>query len=173
MPIETPFSDAVRDFRDFLQSNERSRNIVWVFREDVAFHGRRFWVRSELSKQNKALVMQYYDLGLQRELGLRLACLCELGADSVHGTRSVCYLFVPGDDLESEQAMMGPESLSFSVQQPSPLQRFTRTSRGGIEWRYRQWRGRHATLGLSGIPLRKDVRAIVGNQRPDGSARGT
>ena len=114
MDVETEtevpaFPDAMRQCRDFLTGQNLPSDLLWVFREDVAWRKRRIFVRQPLPAENERLVESLYESGRRRDLGIRLEVLCLLGS------RPCCYVWLPKDQTDAEYALLLMSKFIISV----------------------------------------------------------
>jgi|SRR5215204_32083 len=114
MSVETEteiptFPDAIRQCRDFLVGQNISSDLLWVFREDVAWRKRRILAKVPLPAENERLAESHYESGRRRSLGIRLEVLCLLGS------RPCCYVWVPKDQTDAEYALLLMSKFIISV----------------------------------------------------------
>ena len=90
---KTNFEEAVRQFQEFLEKEGESRQIAWVWPEDVLATGKRFvYVRVPVREASAAKVAEAYDKAVADGLGVRLSTLCYMpGA-------TCCYVWGSRDD---------------------------------------------------------------------------
>ena len=75
MSVETEyevpaFPGALRQCQDFLTGQKFSPDLLWVFREDVAWRKRRIFIKEPLPPENERLAESLYESGRQRDLGI-------------------------------------------------------------------------------------------------------
>lgn len=120
------FSDATKQFRDFLAGQTLSPEFLWVFREDVVSRKRRILVKEPLPQESDKIVESLYETGRQRDLGIRLETLCLLGS------HPCCYIWLPKDQMDAEYALLSVSKFIISV--PTNLQR-AESVRNPMIWR--------------------------------------
>jgi len=120
------FSNATKQFRDFLAGQNLSPEFLWVFREDVVWRKRRILVKEPLPKENDGIVEALYERGRQRDLGIRLETLCLLGS------HPCCYIWLPKDQMYAEYALLLMSKFIISV--PTDLKR-AESVRKPVIWR--------------------------------------
>jgi hypothetical protein len=102
------FEVLVARYGSFLSKHGAAKEVVWVFREDVALVGQEVYVRTPVPEINRIMVRRLYDIGWKRGLGVRFLCL------AIADTASYCYIWLPPDELGSSYAMMGMGGWHFS-----------------------------------------------------------
>ena len=132
MSVETEtevpaFPDAVRQCQDFLTGQNISSDLLWVYREDVAWRKRRILVRYPLPAENERLVESLYERGRRRDLGIRLEVLCLLGP------RPCCYVWLPQGRTDAEYALLLTSKFIISV--PTDL-RNAESVKNPLAWRW-------------------------------------
>lgn len=106
---DTPFDEALDDFREFLLSQELSADLIWIFSEDVIFQGESIFIKTPLSNENERRAKDCYELGQRRDFGIWLQAFC------LFKSQPCCYIFLPENDLDSQYSLMSNESLKYSV----------------------------------------------------------
>lgn len=158
MPVSQSFESSLAAYRNWLPEIRCHDRIRWVFREDVAFHRGQFWIKTPLPAINDEAARVQYDIGLRRELGIKLRCLCRMEANSGLGACMACYVWAPEDELSSSQSMSGPESLQFCGPPMGHAPRIWtgRTTGSALLWRYLRWRGDRWGM-LAELPRRGEL----------------
>lgn len=121
------FPDAIRQCQDFLTGQSLASDLLWVFREDVAWRKRRIFVKEPLPAENERLVESLYESGRRRGLGIRLEVLCLLDS------RPCCYMWLPQGRTEAEYALLLMSRFVISV--PTDL-RAAESIRNPLTWRW-------------------------------------
>jgi hypothetical protein len=94
-------SAAEEKFRTFLITQNYPKTIYWLMPGDlVADRNRHFWVRKRGAEGTKYAILQY-SVGLERNLGIELEAICATE------TETFASVFIPEDDLDAEQHLMG------------------------------------------------------------------
>lgn len=80
---ETSFSQAVKEFKNFLADNDLPTDSLWVFREDVIsrntkFYETDFWIKLPLSSENEGLAERHYEIGRKKRTWNVYFWLCSL-----------------------------------------------------------------------------------------------
>ena len=100
-----PFDTALDAFLCFLVEQGFSKELVWVFREEVTNCRRRYWIRVPVPEMNAVLAQRHFERGRQRGLGVTLELFCRLEG------RSACFVWWPEDEEAASYAMQGPLKL--------------------------------------------------------------
>lgn len=106
-PEMPTFQEAIQQFREFLAEEGISKEILWLCREDIAWHDFKFYIRKPLPKENEQLVEKLYEHGCERGLGILLDVFWLLDS------HAYCYIWLPEDERDAELAMVA--SLKMSV----------------------------------------------------------
>ena len=125
------FDEAVEQFGKFLAENDYSREISWIWPEDLLLTGRRFvYVRMPLPEESTRKAMRVYEEVVPRDLGLKMAALCEMGGVTY------CYLWgMPQDHRTDPQGWPG-RSLMMSAR----TDRITaRRVQSRLYWKWLSW----------------------------------
>ena len=85
------FSQAVSDFKKFLNDEKISPDIMWIFREDITWYRGSFFIFWPLPKDNVRMAEKAYELGRQKGLGLKLEVCCWVTETPC------CFVLVPED----------------------------------------------------------------------------
>ena len=109
------FTDATKQLKDFLASQDLSPELEWVFREDIIWRKQLIHVRVPLPQANESLAKSLYEKGRQRDLGIRLETLCLLDS------HPCCYVWLPEDQMEAECALLLMSK--FIISAPNELKR--------------------------------------------------
>ncbi len=132
-----PFAEAVAALSSFLRREGAPDDVIWIFREGVTSHRRKYWVRlsdaSEATRHAKAL----YDAGRRKGLGVALVALCQVGSSTA------CYVWVPEDEVDASYAM---QTRSLRCKVPVPLVTARRVT-SALQWRLLRWVNRHRRYG--------------------------
>ena len=118
MQHSPPFDDAVSTFRDFLRSQNVSDSLRWIWRDSIISRrgsGTRYLATrpiyiDDTQLANESDIRDYYQTGVDRNLGIRLAVFCT--ANDV----PYCYIELPEDETDASHLMMS--SLKCSVPDP-------------------------------------------------------
>ena len=120
MQPSPPFDDAVSTFRDFLRSQNVSDTLRWIWRDSIISRrgiGSRYLAtrpiyidQSQLAAESD--IRDYYQTGVDRNLGIRLAVFCIANDDPY------CYIELPADEAHASNMMMS--SLKCSIPDPPP-----------------------------------------------------
>jgi hypothetical protein len=155
-----PFASAVETFRQFLRTQANIETIRWIWREDVftrrAPGSHRSWTRpiyvNLTAASDESLVERYYQIGVQRGLGVALCVLC-----IVRG-RACCHIYIPDDQIDAEQRMM-MGSLKFQVPSPPPIAAIA----GSPVWRFfhRLLIGAPNNAWINDVPSRIDTERLL------------
>lgn len=94
------FQEAIKLFREFLTKEGHSKKILWLCREDIAWHDFKFYIKEPLSDENERLVEKLYEGGCERGLGVWLDVFCLLKS------YPCCYIWLPKDERDAELAMV-------------------------------------------------------------------
>ncbi len=133
------FDEAVRKLQNFLESQERSRDVTWVTVDDVALRSGNIYVRPQ-PETGEAAAARAYRLGVRKRLGVLLAMLCPLDG------QSCCYVWAPIDKDQSARHLM-PDGLKLSTpQDPYPAYRV----HSRLQWAWRRRRKDAGTEFLFG-----------------------
>ena len=128
MQPSPPFDDAVSTFRDFLRSQNVSDNLRWIWRNSIISRrgvGSRYLATRPIYIDNTQLaaepdIRRYYQTGVYRNLGIRLAVFCIADDDPY------CYIELPRDETDAEYMMMS--SLKCSIPNPLPIATVVRSA---------------------------------------------
>jgi hypothetical protein len=101
------FQDAANQLSALVERSIGHRELLWVFREDVTIKRRGTWVRAADSAGNEILAKRLYDEGQRKGMGLALGVFC-----LVEPATACCYVFIPTDRVDAEQAMVSDLKLS-------------------------------------------------------------
>jgi hypothetical protein len=124
------FDLAVTQFKEFLATEGKPTEILWVFREDVTSFKRMLWFKAPIRHENESSARILYAQGLERGLGVNLHQIGE------YANNSLCYIWIPADEVDMSQAMMG-NGLKLSILQSS----FDlRPVPGNLNWKWLKWR---------------------------------
>lgn len=102
------FSEAVNYFRDFLGQNNISKNIVWLFREDVIRRGNQFLINRKSISGNDGFTENLFEFSRERNSAISLYAFCQF-YESVG-----CSIISVEDDIDAEYRLMSKESLKCS-----------------------------------------------------------
>ncbi len=91
------FDAAMGLFEDFLASQGRPRNVVWVFRDTIAMHRNTLflWVPRLCQEDGFAPIRDLYAEGRRSGYGARMINV------AFDDQRSICYLWIPRDESEA------------------------------------------------------------------------
>lgn len=106
--IKESFSEAKIFFQSFLEQNNLSTDIVWLFSEDVIWTDNQFLINSKSTAPNEILTERFYERGQEINYGIQMFAFCAF--DSKIG----CSIVLPEDDIDAEYRMMSEESLKCS-----------------------------------------------------------
>lgn len=109
MPEMPTFPEAIEQFREFLTKEGHPKRILWICREDIAWHDFKFYIKKPLPAANERLVEKLYEQGRERGFGVSLDVFCLL--DSY----PCCYIWLPEDEQEAELAMVAGLKMSVPV----------------------------------------------------------
>jgi hypothetical protein len=119
------FSDAVKRFQDYLDGQNISLEILWVFREDVVYRKGCIYVKEPLPKKNLRIVESLYEHGRQQDSAIRLEVLCLLGS------RPCCYIWLPVDPTQKKYSLLLMSKFAMGVPlDPQPA----RSVRNPLTW---------------------------------------
>ena len=115
---DTSFIEAVAEFGDFLQTQGVSRDIVWLFREEIIATGGKYgpdiyrgatahYVRPKDASENEKRAEKYYRMGQRKGLGI------SLNAAYSFGEKIGCWIQIPDDELDGSYRMIPPGGLKF------------------------------------------------------------
>ena len=93
-----PAFDVAMDlFEDFLASQGRPRNVVWVFRDTIATHRDTLflWLPRLCQEDGVAPIQDLYEEGRRCGYGARMINV------AFDDQRSICYLWIPRDESEA------------------------------------------------------------------------
>ena len=107
------FQSAINQLIEFLNSQGFSSEPLWIFREDVAWRNDAIFVKVPLRTKDGKTVESIYNIGVERNLGLRLEVLCLLNS------HPCCYVWLPSDEIAAEEN--GLLMSRFIVSIPNPL----------------------------------------------------
>lgn len=117
-----PYEQAIAAFKEFLEKQGWSQNIIWRRPDDVVFRiGRSKVVRHRPPREATEWGLRYYDLGYNRGLGISLHAECEIGG------AAYATIFWTTDDREAESRMMPTHGLKMSAAVP-------RTTGKSVSW---------------------------------------
>ena len=116
-----PFDDAVSTFRNFLTSQKMSDSLRWIWRDTIISRRgagtRRTATRpiyiDEARVADESEIRDYYQLGVDRNLGIALAVFCIVDG------QPYCYVDLPEDATDAEYKLMGP--LKCAIPDPTPV----------------------------------------------------
>ncbi len=117
---ETSFSQALLEFKNFLEHNKLPTEIVYVLCEDTFSRKSKhfetdFWIRFPLPSNNESLAERHYKIGQEKALGIGICAfaICE---------SKTCYgLVIPRDSEDSEFLFMSTKYLKFSFIEDMPV----------------------------------------------------
>jgi hypothetical protein len=143
------FDLAIDRFELFLTEQGQSRNTLWIFREDVTWHGGRFFIKLPLPGENRSLVAQLYERGCVRGLGALIDVFCLVNS------QPYCYIWIPTNEREAELAQLAGLNLSA----PSNPQVAQPVFSDAL-WRFHAWLGKRsgADKWLDRLPNRGRIR---------------
>ena len=129
---ETSFTEAKREFVEFLTANGLTEPILWVFEEDILSRiterfRKDFWLRLPLPQENETFAEMHFELGKRRGFGVALIAFarCDRGL--------CCSFIVPADDEDAQYMLMGPEHLKYSfISSEMPVAKVVHS---GLLWR--------------------------------------
>lgn len=117
---QTSFTEAEKEFKNFLADNNLPSDILWVFREDTIsrnreLYERQFWLKPPSPEENRKIAEKYYEIGQQRSLGICLS------AFAICGDKIGCCIILPKDKEDSEYLLMSSThlKLSFTIDMPT------------------------------------------------------
>jgi hypothetical protein len=105
---ETSFEEAEAIFRKFLEDNEVSSDIKWIFREDVIIEGLSVAIRTALPDDNRDRAQKCFELGKKRDFGIAFHAFCTLEGNPC------CYVQLPENDLDAQYKLMDHRYIKFS-----------------------------------------------------------
>lgn len=94
------FLEAKTYFQDFLAQQGVSKDLIWVFREDIIPQADGILIKTPLPSRNEELVKRCYEMGYERKLGV---CFIAFALLDSH---PCCYVQLPSDDTEAEYMLM-------------------------------------------------------------------
>jgi hypothetical protein len=97
---DTPFEEALADFKEFLSSQGLSTKVIWVFREDVVFQPERIFIKLPIPTENESRAQACYELAQRRNFGVSLRAFCLLE------THPCCYIVLPENDGDAGRMLM-------------------------------------------------------------------
>ena len=111
---EISFEVQLHNFREFLEKEGESGQIVWVWPEDVLATGKRFvYVRVPVPEGNAAKVAEAYDKAVADGLGVRLSTLCYMP------DVTCCYVWGSRDDHQKGPQLWPFHGFMMSVKKDS------------------------------------------------------
>jgi len=139
------FDHAIDSFELFLTEQGQSGNVLWIFRENITWHGGKFFVKFPLSEENRSLVAQLYKRGCERGLGVLIDMFCLVSS------QPCCYIWLPQNERDAELALLAGLKLSA----PSKPQVAQPVFSDAL-WRFHTWLGRRsgAERWLDRLPRR-------------------
>jgi len=128
--VGASFEESCGRFREFLVSNGYLRDLVWISSDDVLLSGRRvFYVRLPEPDRARDVARARYELAMKDQSSVSFKALCETDH------RTLCTVWVPGDDSECERALCSKTELKMSV--PAGASRIrAKEVRSRIMWSY-------------------------------------
>jgi hypothetical protein len=143
-----PYDDSLAAFLHALDVQGFSKDLVWVFREDITNCIHDYWIREPVPVANAQLARDYFEYGREQGRGVTLEVVCRLGG------RSVCYVWVPEYDEDASYAMQRPLKIMTPVE---PVEGFAVHS--GLRWRWLclDHRWRRCVRLADRLPLRAEV----------------
>ncbi len=110
MMIEnTSFANAEASFQHFLNERNATGKLLWVFREDVACHGKNVFIKPPVALKNTTIMEAYYEFGRKRGLGVCLNAFC------LWEERPCCYIYLPEDETDGEYRMISRVHIKYSA----------------------------------------------------------
>ncbi len=118
-----PFPSAVETFRSFLRGEGISDSIRWIWRDSIytrrAPGSQRSWTRpiylDERLTANLDDVERYYELGLDRGLGIALCVFC------IAEDEPCCYIYIPSGETDASYRMMTSLKCQIPTSPPTAL----------------------------------------------------
>lgn len=149
-PIPT-FEEARRQYQEFLfKNNGLTKEILWIFREDVTCIGDQYYVKQPLRADNTTLAEKLLEIARVKDLGLRIQVLCLLNS------HPCCYIWVPADAEEADEHWTLHSKFVMAIREDL---RESRAVKSEIKWkllRAFEKPGRATDKGaLDSLPLRK------------------
>ena len=102
------FIEAKNYFQDFLIQEGLSKNILWVFREDIIPQKKGVLIKTPLPPENEDFVERCYEKGRKRGLGV---CFHNFALLNSH---PCCFIELPMDDIDAGYMMMSDVYLKCS-----------------------------------------------------------
>jgi len=146
--LTPPFDESLTAFLSALEMQGFSKDLVWVFREDITNCIHDYWIREPVPAVNAKLARDYFEYGREQGRGVTLEAVCRLGG------RSACYVWVPEDDEDASYAMQRPLKLMMPAEPVEGI-----PVRSGLWWRWLCWlhRRRQCVRFAERLPLRAEV----------------
>lgn len=154
-PVACPsFSEAINRFRQFIEEQGLSSDLLWLFREDVVDRWPKTYLRIPTTDDG-TLVEFLYDVGLKRGLGVHLNVFC------LHEGRPCCYIWVPENEEDASYRMLSGLKLSVPEQ---PDRRIVLPVGSRLRWIWlRSWGAlRRKRRWANDIPRRRTIRRLHG-----------
>lgn len=106
------FEDSKRIFQEFLNEQQISADMLWLFQEDVLLRKDTLLVKASNFDKNENLAKELYEIGRKRNLGICFHAFALLDS------RPCCYIELPSDQDEAERLLIGNSYLKCSVRNP-------------------------------------------------------
>ena len=107
-------------FEGFLEQQQKSSEIVWIFREDMVRFRRSFGVRTPVPESNKYFAESLFELARARNNGI------ELSVFFFDSRRAFSYIYVPTDTEDAKDRMMFQQLKLTIRENPVGVHRFVR-----------------------------------------------
>jgi hypothetical protein len=123
---------AKEKFSAFLASQNYPEKVCWIAVDDLLVDkNTHFWIRPRPNSEERAA--QQYAHGLDRKIGIELRAICATDAETF------ATVFVPKDDLDSQNHLMG-----HGLKLTCPVKRYSTSNvRGLVKWLALRLRNRH------------------------------
>jgi hypothetical protein len=128
--VHEDFEAALATFRQFLEKNSYSPDVIWVTRKEIVLtDDRAMYVKVPVSRKNEQSVRELFLRSVRQREAILLATLCEM--DGV----TCAYAWVPQNDSEADEALMPDSGIKMSVK--TGLSRISGTSvKSKLQWLY-------------------------------------
>jgi hypothetical protein len=127
------FDLAIDSFELFLKEQGQTGKLLWIFREDITWHGGRLFVKLPLPGENQLLVAELYERGCVQGLGALMNVFCSINS------QPCCYVWIPPNQREAELAQLA----GLNLLAPSNPQVAQPVFSDAL-WRWHVWLGKRA-----------------------------
>lgn len=122
------FETMINSLNNFLAEENCSKNLVWIFREDVICYKKTVFIKYPICYKNSELAKEYYNFGKKNGLGIQLEVFCLLK------NCPCCFVWVPKNQLDADYSMLSGVKMKIPI---TLLQAKTVTS--NIFWKLLTW----------------------------------